>query len=147
MTPNKITLKWLKFIICEVWPNNFDWIVKVYFKEKHNLTEIINFFLICSNFKKNYVTNFVQSQFWWIVDAVSIVLDTSFNKVLSWSFMGLIGPEFYCFGIRIQKIVFHCLYRSKTNYTRLNSSNIKRTTRAKLLSFVIYMEAIIYLLW
>ena len=36
--------------------------------EKHNLPEIINFFVICANLKKNYITDFVQNQFWWIVD-------------------------------------------------------------------------------
>ena len=61
--------------------------------------------------------------------------------------MGLIRSELYCFGIRIQKIVFHCLYKSKTNYTQIISLNIKKTTGAKLSPFVIYIEAIIYLLW
>ena len=40
-------------------------------------------------------------------------------------FMGLIRFELYCFGIRIQKIVFYCLYR-RTNYVRLNNLNIKK---------------------
>ena len=43
-------------------------LLKVYVKEKRNLPKIINLFIIWSNFKNNYVTNFVQSQFWWIVD-------------------------------------------------------------------------------
>ena len=43
-------------------------LLKVYVKEKHNLPEIINFFLICSNVLKKYIADFVQSQFWWIVD-------------------------------------------------------------------------------
>ena len=43
-------------------------LLKVYVKEKRNLPKIINLFTIWSNFKNNYVTNFVQSQFWWIVD-------------------------------------------------------------------------------
>ena len=43
-------------------------LLTVYVKEKHNLPEIIYFFLIFFQFKKNYVTNFVRSQFWWIVD-------------------------------------------------------------------------------
>ena len=60
-----------------------------------------------------------------------MVLDTSLYKVLSWSFMGLIRSELYCFGIRIQKIVFHCLYKSKTNYIRINSLNIKKNYRSK----------------
>ena len=45
--------------------------------------------------------------------------------------MELIRSEFYCFGIRIQKIVFHCLYKSKANYLRINRLNIKKTTGAK----------------
>ena len=43
-------------------------LLKVYVKEKHNLPEIINFFRNLYQFKKIYVTNFVQSQFWWIAD-------------------------------------------------------------------------------
>ena len=43
-------------------------LLKVYVKEKRNLPKIINLLIIWSNFKNNYVTNFVQSQFWWIVD-------------------------------------------------------------------------------
>ena len=37
---------------------------KVYVKEKHNLPEIINFFVTWASIKKIHVTNFVQSQFW-----------------------------------------------------------------------------------
>ena len=63
-----------------------------------------------------------------------MVLDTSLYKVLSWSpimlttymLMGLIRSEHCYFGIRIQKIVFYCFYRSKTNYIRLNNLNIKK---------------------
>ena len=80
--------------------------------------------------------------------AVLMVLDTSLYKVLSWSFMGLIRSELklrlYCFGIRIQEFFFHSLYRSKTNYMQLNRLNIKKTTRAKLSPFVIYIKTIIY---
>ena len=43
-------------------------LLKGYVKEKRNLPKIINLLIIWSNFKNNYVTNFVQSQFWWIVD-------------------------------------------------------------------------------
>ena len=38
-------------------------LLKVYVKEKRNLPKIINLFVIWRNFKNNYVTNFVQSQF------------------------------------------------------------------------------------
>ena len=76
-----------------------------------------------------------------------MVLDTSLYKVLSCFFMGLLRSKLYCFGIRIQKIVSHCLYKLKTNYMRINNLNIKKTTGAKLSPFAIYIEAIIYLLW
>ena len=42
-------------------------LLKVYVKDKHNLPEIINLLVICANLKKIYITDFVQSQFWWIV--------------------------------------------------------------------------------
>ena len=38
-------------------------------------------------------------------------------------------PELYCSGIRIQKIVLHCLYRLRTNYTWLNHLSIKIPTK------------------
>ena len=60
-----------------------------------------------------------------------MVLDTYLYKALSWSFMALIRSELYCFGIRIQNIVFHCHYRSKTNYIWLTSLNIKKNYRSE----------------
>ena len=67
-------------------------------------------------FKKHYVTNFVQSQFWWIVDYGLMVLDTSLyifkfcpgrlSCSLYYPFMELNMSELYCFGSRMQKIVF-----------------------------------------
>ena len=48
--------------------------------------------------------------------------------------------EFYCFGIRIQKIVLNCLLRSGTNLMLLINLNIKKT-KAKLPRFVIYAQA------
>ena len=71
-----------------------------------------------------------------------MVLGTSLYKDLPWSFMGLIRSELYCLGIRIQKKIFYCLYRPRTNYIRSNNLNIKKTTGAKLSRFVIYIEAI-----
>ena len=122
-------------------------LLKVYVKEKHNLPEIINFFLICSNFKKNYLTNFVASQFWWMVDCGFNSNRHIFIKNFVLVFMKLIRSELYCFGIIIQKMVFQCLYRSKANYIRLNSLNIKKSAGAKLSPFVIYIKVIICLLW
>ena len=54
-------------------------LLKVYIKQKRNLTKIINFFMICANLKK----------FTWLIlskdnFAVLIVLDTSLYKVLTW---------------------------------------------------------------
>ena len=43
-------------------------LLKFYVKEKQNPPEIINFFRNLFQFKKSYVTNFVQSQFWWLVN-------------------------------------------------------------------------------
>ena len=45
--------------------------------------------------------------------------------------MGLIRSELYCFGIRIQEIVFIAIF----------------IAGAKLSPFAIYIEAAIYLLW
>ena len=63
--------------------------------------------------------------------AVLMVLDTFLYKVLSWSFTWLIRSELYCFGIRIQEIVFIAIF----------------IAGAKLSPFAIYVEATIYLLW
>ena len=60
----KITLKCPKFLICEVWPNNLG-ICQIEAQPARNYQIFKNFF----QFKKKYVTNFVQSQFWWIVDS------------------------------------------------------------------------------
>ena len=100
-----------------------DVLLKVYVKGKYNLPEIINVFVIC---------------------VVLMVLDTSLYKVLSWWFMGLIKSELYCLGIRIhtKKKKNYCLYRSRTNYIRLNNLHIKKTIGAKLSRFAIYIEAI-----
>ena len=40
---------------------------------------------------------------------------------LNFGVLQLIRSERYYFGIRIQKIVLYCLYRSKTNYIRLSN--------------------------
>ena len=123
-------------------------LLKVYVKEKHNLPEVFNFFVICSNLKKfSLLIVLSKANFGGESIAVLMVLDKSLHKVLPWSFMGLIRCELYYFGIRIQKIVFPCLYKSKTNYIRLNSLNAKKTTGAKISPFVICIEAIIYLFW
>ena len=42
------------------------------------------------------------------------------------------SSELYCFGIRIQKNCFYRLYRSRTNYKRLNNLNIKKLPEQKL---------------
>ena len=86
-----------------------------------------------------------------------MVLDTSLYKVLPWlsimlTILYIYGVYLFkckisCFGIRIQKIVFYCLYILRTNYIRLNNLNIKQTIGPKISRFVIYIEAIIYLLW
>ena len=68
--PQKVILKCLKFIICEVWSNNYDW-MKCYlrFMSKRSTTcPKLSFFINLFRIKKKYVTNFVQSQFWWIAD-------------------------------------------------------------------------------
>ena len=49
-----------------------------------------------------------------------------FSCWLYYTFMGLIRSELYSFRIRIQKIVFYCLYRSITNY--INYTNYRRKT-------------------
>ena len=77
--------------------------LKVYVKEKHNLPEIVNLFLICANLK-NLLNRLcpkpilVYSQLTFLM-----VLDPFLYKVLSWSFMGVIRSELYCLGIRIKK--------------------------------------------
>ena len=53
-----------------------------------------------------------------------MVLHPSLYKVLSWSFMELIRSELYCLGTRLQKENY-CLFRSRTNYTRLKNLIIK----------------------
>ena len=95
-------------------------------------------------FKKDNVTNFVQSQYWWIVDygfnGIRHILTQSFVLVVYG-----VNQELYCFGIKMQAIVFYCPYRSKTNYVQIKSLNIKKTTRAKLSPYVNFLETIIYL--
>ena len=95
-------------------------------KEKYNLPKIINLYVMCANLKK--FTNFVQSQFWWRESiAVLMILDpSSYNKVLSWSFMGLIRSELCYLWIRIQKQKIYCLFRSRTNRTWLKKLIIKK---------------------
>ena len=60
--------------------------------------------------------------------------------------MGLLRSELYCLGIRIQKKFFYCLFRSRRNYIRLKNLNIKKLPEQNFY-FVIYIKAIIYLLW
>ena len=75
----------------------------MYVKEKHNLPDIINFFVICDKLKKNCTTNFVQSKCWWIVDCRFNGIRHVFIQCFVWSFIGLIRSELYCLRIRIQK--------------------------------------------
>ena len=58
---------------------------KVYVKEKHNLPEIINFFVICSNLQKFTQQILSKANFSRYLFAVLMVLDTTLYKVLSWS--------------------------------------------------------------
>ena len=91
-----------------LWSISNNWVdevlLKIYVKEKHNLPEIINFFVICVNFKKNCTTNFVQRQFWWIVDCrfngIRHIFISNFVLVV----YGVNGVSvLYCLGIKMQK--------------------------------------------
>ena len=77
-----------------------------------------------------------------------MVLGAFLYKVFSWSFMGLIRSELKCFGIRIQKFFF-CLFRSRTNYIRLENLIIKKLPEKnfhiEVKFLVIYIKAIICL--
>ena len=69
---------------------------------------------------------------------------TLFTQCSCWLYytiLWLIRSELYCFGIRIQKNVLYCLYRSRINYIWLIKLTIQKTTKAKLSQFVIYIEA------
>ena len=68
-------------------------LLKVYVKEKHNLLEIINFFVICANLKKFIWPILSKANFGGWSIAVLMVLDTPLYKVLPWSFMGLIRSK------------------------------------------------------
>ena len=75
-----------------------------------------------------------------------MVLDPSLYKVLVWSFMGLIRSELYCLGIRIQK-KFLLPFQVENKLYKASELYHLKANGAKLSGFVIYIEAIIYLLW
>ena len=81
-------------------------------------------------FTEIYATNVVPSQFWWVAEYgfngmkhifIQIFLHVEPHVDYTIQFCGKI----YCFEVKIQKIVFYFLYRSRTNYIRLNNLNIK----------------------
>ena len=109
-------------------------LLKFYVKGRHNLPRIINFFQNLCQYTKIYVTNFVSSWFWWIADWGFNGMNTSLSKFWSRSILmliilWLIKLELYCFGIRIPKIVVHCLYSCRTSYIQCNKLSIKKLTK------------------
>ena len=57
-------------------------LLKFYVKGRQNLPKIIDFFVICANLKKIYVTNFAQSWFWWIAGCVFNIIKRIFIQIL-----------------------------------------------------------------
>ena len=92
--------------------------------KRHTTCSKLSFFCNLCQFTKTYVTNFVQSQFWWIVDCDFNGIRHIFIQSFVLGFMGLIRSELYCLGIGIQKKLL--LFRSRINYIRLKNLIIKK---------------------
>ena len=112
----KITLKCLKSIIYEAWANNYEW-MKFYlrFMSKWSTTcPKLYFFCNLCHFKKIYVNNFVQSQ-WWIADcgfngirhifiqSFGLVIHHVDYTILLW---GSLGLNFTVLELKYKKLFF-----------------------------------------
>ena len=89
---------------------------------------------------------YIKLQFQWYYTHLSKFLSRLTLMLTILQVLWLIRSELYCFDIRIQKIVLYYIYRLRANYMQVNNLTIKKTIKAKLSWFVIYLETIIYLI-
>ena len=99
------------------------------------------FFCNLCHLTKIYATNFVQNKFWWIavcgfngirhnfIRSFVLVIEPVDYTVRLWIWLGL---NFIALKLEYKKLVFYRLYRSRTNYKRLNNLNIKKLPEQKL---------------